>query len=408
MKANIDLYTPHAGQIKIHNAIEKTRFVVATCGRRFGKTLACTNEIVRNAWINPRSSSLWCAPTYDQSKLAFQVITSNISGAIHSATRSPMDITFKNGSVTQFRSTEKYDNLRGRGVDLLILDEAAMVNGSAWSESLRPMLSDRNGKAVIVSTPKGRNWFFQLWSRGQDPEFPNYASFKFPTSANPLIPQEEIEEARRTLPSDVFQQEYEAEFLESAGQVFRNVTNCVRDHLHEKSTPLPQSRFIAGWDIAKTTDFSCIVIMDRNTKEVVYFDRFRRIDYTLQVKRVASLAQKFNKARVVMDSTGAGDPVLEQMQRAGVNVEGITFTNSSKQNLIENLSVMLEKEEITYPKIEVLINELMSFEYDMTRAGNIRYQAPQGMHDDCVIALSLACWGIKHSTTPRARMIRWN
>jgi len=132
-------------------------------------------------------------------------------------------------------------------------------------------------------------------------------------------------------------------------------------------------------------------VVDSKTRHVVAWDRFNQVDYTLQVMRLANLAKKY-KASVLMDSTGVGDPILEQVRQAGINAEGYQFTNTSKQQLVEHLAVQLEQQRITFPHIPELIHELELYQYEMTRAGNVRYSAPQGYHDDCVMALGLACW----------------
>jgi len=247
------------------------------------------------------------------------------------------------------------------------------------------------GRALFVSTPKGRNWFFELYGRGLDDNFPDYESFKFPTVSNPYIDPAEVEEARRTLPADAFRQEYEAEFLEDSAGVFRGILNCVKGDFGE---PKPGHRYAIGWDIAKHTDFSVIFVIDIDTKHIVAYDRFNQIDYSLQIERLDRIAKKYN-AKVLMDSTGVGDPVLEQVKRKGIQVEGYSFNNTTKQQLIEALAVAIENEEISYPKIDTLIHELQLYEYEITRAGNVRYNAPQGYHDDTVIALGLALQGCK-------------
>ena len=314
-----------------------------------------------------------------------------------------MQINWHNGSVTKFNSTESGDTLRGDSVHMLVIDEASMVDEEVWTNVLRPMLSDTDGRAIIISTPKGINsWFHTLYTRGQDPEYPDYASFKFPTAANPYIPPTEIEEVRNTLPSDVFKQEYLAEFLEDGGQVFRNVMSCVKGELEE---PIHGTDYVVAWDIAKYSDFSAVTVIASNRGHVAGYDRFNRIDYTEQVKRVEAMARKYNNARVILDSTGVGDPILEAMKATGLIVEGYQFTNTSKQQLIEHLAVLIEKQEITFPNIKVLINELMSYQYEITRAGNMRYNAPSGMHDDTVISLALAAWLVRHKREPRLTFI---
>lgn len=334
----------------------------------------------------------WVAPTYRQTLTAYRIITRNFHGAIEKATTTHMRIEWKSGSITEFRSTENFDALRGEGLDFLVVDEAAMVPKEAWEAALRPTLSDKAGRAIIVSTPKGRNWFYHVWARGQDPAFPEWESFRFPTLANPYIPPEEVEEARTTLPSDVFRQEYEAEFLEDSAGVFRGIRDCISGQEEE---PQPGRRYVVGWDVAKHQDFSVLVVMDLERAHVVKMDRFNQVDYALQLERVKHICQRYNNARLLMDATGVGDPLLEQVRRMGIQAEGYSLSNTAKQQLIEHLAMKIERREITFPDLPVLINELQTYQYEITRAGNVRYSAPEGFHDDCVIALALAVWMLK-------------
>ena len=317
--------------------------------------------------------------------------------AIAANYKSTRRIELINGSAIEFKSADRFDNLRGARVDFLVIDEAALVDRDAWEATLRPTLSDTQGRAMFISTPRGRNWFYELYVRGQDPQYPEYESFSFPTSSSPYIKDEEIAEARATLPSDVFRQEYRAEFMENSAGVFRYIRNCVKGTLEE-----PQSwyDYFIGWDLAKHSDFSVITVVDSERRHVVAFDRFTGIDYTFQLQRLKAVATKYNNALVVMDSTGPGDPLLEQVKTLGLSVKGFHFTNATKQQLIENLALQIQQEKVSFPEISELINELSIYEYELTRAGNVTYAAPSGYHDDCVISLALAVWEITHRIVP--------
>lgn len=393
----IVLYKPHSGQKQFHESPDinkRTRFRIACCGRRFGKTMACANEIIQHAFLIPKSVNWWIAPTYQQSMLAYRMIENAIqkTGFVIENQKSEKRILLKNDSVIMFKSADNFNALRGEGVNFVVIDEAATIQREAWEQAIRPTLSDKNGKALIIGTPKGRNWFYELFARGCDPEQTEYKSYSFPTWTNPLIPESEIEEVRRSLPADVFRQEYEAQFLEDSAGVFRNIRECIAGQFEE---PIRSKQYYIGWDIAKHQDFSVLVCMDSN-RHVVAFDRFNQIDYSLQLSRVQAMAEKY-KASVLMDSTGAGDPVMEQLRARGVMVEGYNLSSQSKQQLIEHLAVGIEQRLLTFPQIDVLINELQIYEYEITRAGNVRYNAPSGFHDDTVIALGLAYWKSKQT-----------
>ena len=400
------MYTPHPGQVPLHDC--KARFRIVTSGRRFGKTISCVNEIMKYAWENKGTLSWWTSPSYRQSRISFRLICSNFHNIIEANTKNPMEVKLLNGSLIQFNSTDQADNLRGEGVNFLIVDEAAMVATEAWQDVLRPTLSDTNGRAVIVSTPKGTSsWFYNLWMKGHIGDSPDYKSFKFPTSANPYIAAEEIEEVRNSLPENVFKQEYLAEFLAGGGTVFRDVVSCINDQITLlKDGAIDKNRiYFVGWDLAKHSDYTCVVVVDTATMEVVYFDRFNRVDYNVQIDRVATIAMMFNNAKILLDSTGVGDPILETVTKRGLNADGFLFTNTSKQQLIEHLAVLIERKEISFPDIKVLISELSAFQYEISRAGNMKYGAPTGLHDDTVIALALASWGARHQRNPRVLIL---
>jgi hypothetical protein len=103
---------------------------------------------------------------------------------------------------------------------------------------------------------------------------------------------------------------------------------------------------------------------------------------------------------LLIDGSGLGDPVYDELRRENIQIQNYNFTNASKKDLIENLSMMIENEQISIPNIPELINELKLYGYKTTRNGNIQYGAPEGYHDDCVIALALAAWQLKQVPPP--------
>ena len=162
----IQLYKPHHGQKEFHK--NNARFRILACGRRWGKTIACVNEMMYQAWNKPGSMNWWIAPVYDQSEVAWAMIQNHFSEAIEYSNKSKMQIILKNrdgftpGAEIRFKSAEKINNLRGWGVDFLVMDEAAFVDEDAWLEALRPTLSDKMGRGVFIGTPQGKNWFYNI------------------------------------------------------------------------------------------------------------------------------------------------------------------------------------------------------------------------------------------------------
>lgn len=368
------------------------RFRILTCGRRWGKTFACVAEMMKQALEHPRSLCWWVAPFNRQSLIAYRLARRALSPFIQKAFNGSLRLELTNESVLEFRSAAIPDTLRGEGVDLVVVDEAALVRREAWEEALRPTLTDTGGRAIFISTPKGRNWFYELFLRGQDPKYPEYQSFTFPTSSNPLIPASELEEVKSTLPDSVYQQEYEAVFLDESAGVFRNIHACIQGVCEP---PQFGREYILGVDLARKTDYTVLTCMDVKEKKVVAFDRFNQVSWQFQIERIVQMAQQYNDAQVIVDSTGLGDVVMEALEQRGLYVEGFHFTQRSKQQLIENLQLLLEQEEIHFPDIPDLIHELEIFGYEMTKSGNMTFSAPPGAHDDCVMSLALACWALK-------------
>ena len=188
-------------------------------------------------------------------------------------------------------------------------------------------------------------------------------------------------------------QEYGAKFVEGSGSVFRYVREAATG---EWQDPQPDTTYYAGLDLAKVEDWTVLCIMDAQ-RRVVHVDRFHRLDWSLQIERIKAATKRYG-CNVLVDSTGAGEPILESLRLNGLWVEPYPFTAASKAALIANLAMMLEQRLITLPRPELWpegIDELEAFEYSISDAGNVRTSAPSGQHDDCVIALALAAWWLR-------------
>jgi len=302
------------------------------------------------------------------------------------------------GGVIEFWAVDTPDVSRGRKYKRVIIDEAAMMRylKDAWEFAIRPTLTDMRGDAYFLSTPKGRNFYFELHNRGQDPNNRNWKSWQFPTSSNPYIPQEEIEDARRDLPELAFKQEYLAEFLENEGAVFRNVYEAATA---EPSSPAAHRghNIVMGIDWGKQNDFTVIIGSCRECKQMVFMDRFNQIDYAFQRQRLVEYVHRWKPSSVLPERNSMGEPIVEQLYREGVPVGigpdrklGFFTSSTSKPALIEELSLAIEKGELAIFNDPVLIGELLAYEMTPSKSGRPSYSAPEGMHDDTVMALALA------------------
>lgn len=389
-------YAPHPGQRLFHES--EARFRVLSCGRRWGKTKAAVAEGIKAAISGSDSAKFrgWhVAPTWDTGRETwdetFQVLGGNMWHLVERVHKTEHTIFFRTGARLQWRSGDKPDSLRGAGLNWLCVDEAAMVKEEAW-DTLQPCVADKLGRVILISTPKGHNWFEKEWLRGQEHENPDYESWQFPTSSNPYFHKAEWERICRETPEIVLKQEYMAEFIADAGLVFRNINACIGGDLHPWQ---PNHQYVMGVDLAKHQDFTVICIMDVSVHppSVVYFDRFRELDWVVQSETIAKTAWDFNNLPLWLDVTGIGDAIYESLVAFGLNVQPYAFTAASKRNLINRLIIGTEQADIRFPAIPALIAELKAYEYEELPSGNIRYQGPSRGHDDCVTGLALAYWG---------------
>jgi len=394
-------YVPHEGQELVHRSRAKRRVLVA--GTRTGKSLCAAMEAIAAAMEPKKRSMGWCVgPTLELADKVYReiviVAAEHLKHRIVELKQHEKKLVLRNlgGGLSEIRA-KTADNpvsLLGEGLDWLIVDEAARLKPAIWNSFLSQRLIDKDGWALLISTPKGKGWLFDMWKRGQDGKDPDYESWRLPSWTNPYLKKELIEAERERLPAAVFAQELAAEFIEGAGAVFRYVREAATGTFAE---PVKDEKYFAGLDLAKVNDFTVLTVVNRRL-EVVFVDRFHRLDWGLQVARIRAATERYNWAWTLVDSTGVGEPVYEALCAAGVRAEGYAFTTASKNALINNLSLRFEKREIVLPRAELcptLIDELEAFEYSVTDSGTVRTNAPSGMHDDHVASLGLAAWAVQ-------------
>jgi len=401
-------YEPHPGQWAIHNSTAPRRIVA--CGVRWGKTLCAAMEGLCAAMAPKDRSIGWVvAPTYDLADKVYRELivlaAEHLRHRIIAMKESERRLVLRNmaGGTSEIRgkSADNPVSLLGEGLDWVIADEAARLKPTIWESHLSQRLLDKRGWALLISTPKGKGWYYELFRRGRGLD-PDYESWNHPSWSNPYVSSELIEEERERLPARVFDQEYGGKFLEGSGAVFRYVRDCATGSWQE---PVRDATYFAGLDLAKIEDYTVLVVINRD-REVVYVDRFHRVDWSVQVDRIKTATDKYNHATIFVDSTGAGEPIYESLKKAGCWCKAYPFTARSKAALIDNLALLLEQRKIVLPKPDLWpegIDELESFEYSVTDSGNVRTRAPTGVHDDCVIGLALAAWhrrvGANHVAT---------
>lgn len=289
------------------------------------------------------------------------------------------------GGVIEFWSMDNPNAGRSRKYKLAIIDEAAFVKNlwDCWTQSIRATLTDLKGDAWFMSTPRGKNDFFKLFMRGKSGDA-NWMSWQMSTYANPYIDPNELDDAKADLPEAAFNQEYLAEFNENIANPFGS------DNIKKNIMPLsPSYPVVFGIDLAKSFDYTVIIGLD-HLGSVCVFDRFQG-DWGTTMQKIRSLP----KLPLIIDSTGVGDPIAEQITRDGYNVTAFKFTSTSKQDLMKGLQSAIHRGAISYPE-GIITDELSVFEYEYSPNG-VKYSAPTGFHDDCVMALALAWRGFDHN-----------
>lgn len=299
-----------------------------------------------------------------------------------------------NGGRIRVKTGASPDVLRGEDADLLILDECSRLDPAAWYEVGAPMLADRDGSAVFCSTPNRKNWFYLMYQRAKADDSGRYAAWHFSTHTNPHINREALEELTNDMSEEMYRQEILAEFLDSGGEVFRNVDAVATA---ERVQPY-EGRFVAGLDWAQKQDYTVIAVLDASTRVMVDMDRFNNTSWSVARGRVLAMYEKWGIQAIHAESNSIGSPNIEALQADGLPIYPFETTAISKPPLIESLALAIERKEITLLDDGVLTGELSSYSRKVSSiTGRSQFSAPEGMHDDTVIAIALAWYACMSS-----------
>jgi len=393
-------FTPHSKQRDMIQGILQSdaKYHVACVGRQFGKSLMAINLSLYWMINDGPCKVLWVSPVYSQSNKVQKEIMQAIGATniVKNCNYSENYITLKNGSEIIFRSAEKYDNIRGMTVDYGVLDEASFMKEDAWKEAIRPVFMVRGKKVLFISTPKGKNWFYELFQLARSEDYPQYVSYTGSSYDTPFIDLQEIEDAKKTLPENVFQQEYLAKFIDSGGEVFTNLDK----NLMTNWGPI-NSKIYCGIDLGKQEDYTVATFLNA-AGQVVEIYRANAQEWTTMTKEILQGIKKYN-ATVMVEVNSIGDVIYEQIKREWQDTHPFITTSKSKNEIIEGLILDINESNIMIPDSQLfpwLLNELEVFTYDYNpKTRSIRYGHPSGLHDDCVISLAIANYNRKQNKT---------
>jgi hypothetical protein len=368
---------------------EARRFNVVDCGRRFGKTVLGIDREVHPALAGYPVG--WFAPTYKMLADAWRQMRAVLLPVTAASDATEHRIELVTGGVVEMWSLTDPNSARGRKYKRVVVDEAATVARleEAWTAVIRPTLTDYRGDAYFLSTPKGLNYFYTLFEWGVDPCREEWAAWKMPTSANPFISPDEIEAARSELPAETFEQEYLAEFKQNAGAVFRNVDACLTA---EPTSPDAHRGHLTvmGADLAQSHDFTALSVGCATCRREVALDRFNQLDWATQRGRILTLAARWNVADLLVERNSIGQPNLEALAEENPKARGFDTTPTSKGPLVRSMALAFERAEFQFLPDPVGRNELLAYEVKVSaETGRPKYSAPEGRHDDTIIARAL-------------------
>ena len=395
--ANLDVNL-HAKQYQIYK--DPHRFKIVCAGRRFGKTEISAILMLTIGLSKPNGVGWAVAPNYSQTMIFWRKLK-NLLPPEYTKQIKEGDkcIILKNGFSIWMKSGDNPDALRGEGLDFCVMDEFATMKEDVWTHAIRPALGDKQGKALFIGTPFGRNHFYRLALRGMSDEYPDYAYFHGTSFDNTFIEAEEFNDMAADMPQIVYTQEILAEFIEGGGEVF----TCVDRQMVPPEEILEEFKqeviYVAGLDLAKHQDFTVLRISRIDNGRVIFTDRFNQIDWSYQIRRIKASLLNYGNPTCYVDSTGVGDPIYEKLRKSGLNVKPIIISSKSKPQLIENLSILLEEGKYWMPVDPQTLEEYGAYTYKMGETGYIRYSAPDGYHDDIVMADSMCAWGLRNNST---------
>jgi len=366
------------------------RWGFVEAGTKSGKTFACLIWLIELAlYIGGRGRNFWwVAPWYKQAKdIAFERIIASLPKEAIDVNKSDLTITIKvNGARIHCRSGEKPDTLYGDDVYAVVLDEATRMRPEVWP-AVRSTLTATRGPARIVGNMRGRqNWVHKLALQAQAGTLQNakYATLTSVDAADAgILDKTEIEDARATLPAEVFDELYMAIPTDKGSNPFggKELAACLMPDFSTRPT------MGWGWDLARKVDWTIGVGLDGDnamTREVAMQHHSWRFILSRIVSETAGLP-------ALVDETGIGDAQVERLREDGRrNFEGFIFTPQSRQQLLEDLAIGIHGAELGVVESSRAHNELLEFGYEFTRTKGVRYTVPDGYHDDAAMALALA------------------
>jgi PBSX family phage terminase large subunit len=376
-------------------AIDRHRFRVVCCGRRFGKTTLAVLEMVAKAVYKSDARIAYIAPNYQQARdIAWMELKKICKPIANKINESRLEIIVNNTkggtSVISLRGWESIETLRGQLFDFIVIDEVASMRNfeSMWQEVVRPTLTDRSGEALFISTPKGFNHFYDLFNKqgGARPDT-DYKSFHFTSYSNPHIKKEEFDKAQQELTPDRFAQEYLADFRKAEGLVFKEFSR--EKHLFNEEV---HGDKMAGIDFGFTNPTAVISIVKDYDATYWVTDEWYKVGKTND--EIADYVVQQDYSKVYPDPASPG--AIAELRKRGVNVKEVikskTNNKSSIVTGIDKLKTLFNENRLRiHQSCTNLIFELENYSYPEGKQNRNESELPVDDMNHAIDALRYAC-----------------
>lgn len=394
------LYKEQLAFVKDAISDNKYKFVTVAAGRQCGKSWALDRYGVALSCSKEKKEILWITPTHGQSGDAFDRVLALCEGndLILESTKSNSSrvIQFYTGTVIKFMSAERYENLRGKHPDYLILDEFAFFKEGAWKRAISPyLIANKDLVVVAASTFNGKDDFYEFYERGLSEEFPSYVTHKLHYNMNPAVNIDFINEQKLILPKAVFEVEYEGIPMFGVSSVFGEYSAVQTLDKWAKATP----NVYYGIDVAsggETGDSTILTIINSNS-QVVLIEEINESGMVDQAKAIKYILDKYAHVEGYVETNGLGLGLYNILQKhTSLNVHAWTMSNSSKQEIVSAMLLKINTLDIELPTPKLfnkLDFEMSKYVVSRTLTGALTYSHPKGsstIKDDCVDSLNIA------------------